>query len=137
MKFELRATKTFDVKLSELELVPADADVWKGLLLEHQSKLDPELTEDHRSLGHDDGLTLDEIAFEENWLGEVTRTATDLLWCHSDIIDQWFYLGYYNEDNKPVAAVYTKEMDNFGPSDITYTGWRVKVTCVEADWDVE
>lgn len=137
MKFELTTKTIHHVVIQHLEQVPADHPMWLGLKLE-TAKLGPERTDDDRPILYP-GLSDNEIAFEENWLSEVTRTATDMLWMHDRVSvepGEHFYLGHFTEDGSQVVVL-NKEMDNYGADDIVYNGWRVTAFAKEVEWGLD
>lgn len=131
MKFELEAHVAYKVTITNLEQVPAEADLWKGMLLNVVSMGDPDLFD----ANPDEDLTDDERAFEAEWASEVVRTAIDMLPMHGPLEGAHFYLGHFNEDTQ--VAVLGREMDNYGADDITYNGWRVTVSADEVSWGYE
>ncbi len=133
MKFELEAHVAYKVTITNLEQVPAEADLWKGLLVVRMQG-DPDLYDANPGCT----LTDDERAFEAEWASEVVRTAIDMLPMHGPLEGAHFYLGHFNDPSTPTSVVVLgKEMDNYGADDITYNGWRVTVSAEEISWGYE
>lgn len=81
--------------------------------------------------------------FDDEWSSLVVRSVIDLLPIYETFEDVNFYLGRWTDpqpNTHPIwgarVALPGKEMDNHG-RDVTYIGWRVRVSAREVNWELD
>lgn len=121
MKMHFQTRTIHDITISDLEQV-TNAEVLASVTLRPLpfDESQPELSEDD---------------FSDEWSGEVTKQAIDLLPMYDKLEDCRFYLGHFVADGT-MTAIAESEMPNYGV-DVTYNGWRVTVSCAFVTWGLD